>query len=313
MSSVDAAYILSAGRSGSTLLNLLLGSHPAAIAVGELTHLPKNVALDTPCACGERVRACPFWRDVLARHGRKLGVDLAADPYALDLGFVGATRVVDHAAQTRGYKATWKLRHGLAHARLAYGVPLPSLATRRFDRGIDETLRLYATIREASGAQVVVDASKTYLKGIALYGRAAGRMRLIVLTRDGRASFYSRLRDGFDRRRALDAWLHYYERALPLVERQVPSAHVTWVRYEDLATDPAATCARVCAGLELDYSPQMLDFSRRPSHVANGNDMRLQSDKPIRLDTRWQTELSDADRRYFEAAAGALNSRLGYA
>ena len=51
MSNVRVAFICSAGHAGSTLLDLLLGANSAAVSLGEITHLPKNLALNTPCTC----------------------------------------------------------------------------------------------------------------------------------------------------------------------------------------------------------------------------------------------------------------------
>src|SRR5690606_6059257 len=96
---VDTACILSAGHSGSTLLNLMLGGHPEAVAVGEITHLPKNLALNTPCQCGVPVGECGFWQAVL----RRLPIDLSKNPYALETGFINAARVIDHSHATRSY------------------------------------------------------------------------------------------------------------------------------------------------------------------------------------------------------------------
>ena len=50
------------GRSGSTLLELLLAQSADVCAVGEVVHLwERALGADERCGCGERFTACPFW------------------------------------------------------------------------------------------------------------------------------------------------------------------------------------------------------------------------------------------------------------
>ena len=111
-------YICSAGHSGSTLLNLLLGGHPRAFAVGEITQLPKNIALDSVCSCQAHLSACPFWAPALDAYGRELDIDLWNRPYELNLGFIKAGREIDRSHQTRSRMAQRKIVFGLEVARL---------------------------------------------------------------------------------------------------------------------------------------------------------------------------------------------------
>lgn len=63
-------FIASAGHSGSTLLDLLIGNHSQACSAGEMNRLTLH-AHDRVCACGATVTSCPFWnsvRAVISRH-----------------------------------------------------------------------------------------------------------------------------------------------------------------------------------------------------------------------------------------------------
>src|SRR5438552_555935 len=58
-------YVGGAGRSGSTLLGLLLGKLPGFTFHGELRWLWHSVrAHDELCSCREPYPSCPFWREV---------------------------------------------------------------------------------------------------------------------------------------------------------------------------------------------------------------------------------------------------------
>ena len=61
----NIVYILSQGHSGSTLLDMLIGSHSKAFSIGE--RIVKNLGLETnrPCTCGaETLSQCSFWSQV---------------------------------------------------------------------------------------------------------------------------------------------------------------------------------------------------------------------------------------------------------
>jgi hypothetical protein len=310
-SSPDTVFIMSSGHSGSTLLNLLIGAHPDAVAVGEVTHLPKNVALNTICSCGMPVRECGLWAGVIARMSGRLAADLTRDPYVMDLGYIGATHVVDRSVMTSGYRRLWKLRHLIAYAKLRSGLA-PGLDGSRFARAITNTFSLFEEIRAASGTRLVVDASKDYVKGVGLYHHRPESTRIILLTRDGRAVFYSGLKRGQSRSAAIRRWRNYYTRALPLVERRVRPEHVLRLKYEEFAGETEAAIRRTCGFLGMQFDSRMLRLGTKVAHVANGNGMRLRGDRPISPDQAWRTELSSEDHAYFEQHAGALNRRLGY-
>jgi hypothetical protein len=308
---IDTLYILSAGRSGSTLLNLVLGSHSQAVAVSELTQLPDDIRRKRTCSCGERIHECSYWQQVAAQIREQMGIDAWRDPYSLRLGYICDPRRQNLPPVTARYRLAWKIRHGLVYLGES-GLRLPRWTRREFDTGIRNTHRLHDIVRAVSGRPVVVDASKSYLKGLALYLERPRRTRLILLSRDGRASFYSRLRDGYGRNQSLKAWRNYYRHALPLLERRVPREHVIHVKYEDFASDPAGQLERICAFAGLAFEPAMLDLSTRVQHVTSGNDMRMATKVRIRPDTAWRTGLRPADSRFFETWAGATNRRLGY-
>lgn len=303
-------YICASGYSGSTLLDLILGSHPRAFSLGELTHLPKNLSLNSRCSCGAPIRSCRFWSGVLERLGN--GRTLGADPYALNLGYMRASALVDRRRQTRLYLAKRKLLRGLAYAGLSAGSSGNALAWRILGPRIAERQALYAAIRAESGAPMLVDSSKCYLTGIGLYKSEPEAVRVVLLTRDGRGCMYSNLKRAVPVRRAARAWARYYSRAWPLLRTHVAPRHLYHARYERLVEDPQREIAALCQFLGLPFEQRMLDYAEAEHHVANGNDMRFVQGSVIKGDFTWRKAMSPGARAYFEKRAGALNRRLGY-
>lgn len=105
------------------------------------------------------------------------------------------------------------------------------------------------------------------------------------------------------------------------------------IRYEDLVTDTEATVRRVCDFIALDYDPQMLRYHERaeerlkemagamparagrPAREA-GERLRAHrmATKPPSKEriARWREEMDPADRAEFERYAGSLLRELGY-
>lgn len=308
-----AVFICSAGHSGSTLLDLLLGSHPDAVSLGEITHLPKNLALNTPCTCGKPARECGVWSRIVDELGRMPEFrEIHSDPYVLHLGMINASTVVDTRHQTRLRVLQRRFVYALAHAHLRWDIRFPEALLRPLYAGSRNKLLLFDVVSRLLSRGIIVDSSKHYLEAVSLYEQARDRVRVVLLVRDGRAVYYSGLKRGQDRKTALQAWECTYRRALPILRRRIPPEHLIQVRYEDLADSPERELERLCAFIGIDYAQEMLRFVEKERHVLNGNRMRFGSGA-IAADVSWRERLSGSDALYFDSRAGRLNRKLGYA
>lgn len=90
------------------------------------------------------------------------------------------------------------------------------------------------------------------------------------------------------------------------------------VRYENLTADPEAELRKICRFLGEDYSPQMLEFHRknREEKLEPERHMGWKAKTTKAVDTasvgRWRRELSGRDIQLFHAIAGSTIERLGY-
>ena len=97
-------YIAGSSYSGSTLMDLLLGSHPGIESLGEAKKIPAVQAAagaGTPatCTCGDPVSTCAFWRSVLPADGTFRADDPSAnaDLCRRALSFRGRQVVLDNS------------------------------------------------------------------------------------------------------------------------------------------------------------------------------------------------------------------------
>ena len=309
---VQCLYICGAGHSGSTLLDMLLGSHSRVASLGEITNLPMDLATNSTCTCGQTVRDCELWSSVVREFEQRQGLDLEKNPYALNLGpsyaAAGDPRV------TGGfYRLRRRLGAALHYLELRAGLfgsfhwLLPTTY-----KGLENNLLLFDIVGRRLDADFVVDSSKVYMKAVGLSKLAPDRVKILLPIRDGRAVYYSMRKRNYKRTFSLDSWYTHFRRALPLIERHVPAGNVLTVKYEDLATDPERELCRICAFAGIEFEPAMLDMKSKVHHNVNGNNMRFSKSSDIRLDNSWESKLSADERAFFEERAGWLNRKLGY-
>ena len=184
-------YICSAAHSGSTLLDLLLGSHSQIESLGEISFLGQDLAVNNRCTCGSPVRACHVWRAVAERLSVRLDLDIMARPRALPVGYpyvpsgdhAGA---VDWKNEARAHFLCRKLVLGLYYSRLRFGAGFLDPLLRSLETTFTANLLTYEAARHVLNADMVVDSSKFYLKALGVYLRNPQEVRIILLTRDGR-------------------------------------------------------------------------------------------------------------------------------
>jgi hypothetical protein len=167
----DVIYIASHARSGSTLVGSVLGLAEDHVYVGEIREVWRDGLIDNQTfGCGARFRDCPFWQDVF-RHA-----------------FGGFDAPEVRAAADRINRLT-ELPDTLSLLRLAWTFPSGRGTGNAYTRPL---VKLYAAIREASGAAVIVDSSKTMRYGALLAATPGVRLRLVNLIRDPRGIVLSR-------------------------------------------------------------------------------------------------------------------------
>ena len=311
---IKHCFICSAARSGSTLLDMLLGGHPRAVSLGEFSFLGKALALDQDCSCGAPVTRCPAWAAVFERIRQTRDIDLLRDPYALRQWDTRASTLIDKKQQTRLYLLGSKLRSLLCDTRFKFppGHVLRPPLPHRLRRGVENAAYLYDTIAESWDKDLLVDSSKNVHKALAHYESAPASTRIVFLTRDGRGVYFSRRGSGFSREVSMQGWQRYNERALRLLHRRVAPEDLLQLKYEELVEDVPGTLARLCEFLELPFDEAMLDLGSGERHLFNGNDTRFSRERGIQRDERWVSGLRDEELAYFTQHGATLNARLGY-
>ena len=300
---IPLVYVLSNGRSGSTLLDLLLGSHAQAWSVGELQVLPWELEEHRdPCGCGEFLDECDFWKPLVAEREFESGP--APLQYFRDAHGFGQVIRPSHVLDMLAGKPRGK------HAHLA-----PHYAARTADL-LERVLPL-AEERRGGDVRWLVDASKDPYRLLWLAASDRFDLRVVHLTKDPRAFVHSMTKDaggsGLLRVARFTArWLIENALMRSVCERALPAGSVRRVRYEDLAGNPEQTLAGLGEWLGLEGLERSLEsFREVENHAVSGNQMRWGT-ASVRLDESWRERLPAAARRFVWTATAPLRRSFGY-
>jgi sulfotransferase family protein len=302
-------FIAGPSRSGSTMLDLLLGELDGYVATGELRNLWGHGLLDGwLCGCREPVSSCPFWRSVLER----AGLD------RVDPAWVDETQRLHVRVRLRPLARIW-----LFHR---FGIRLP----RRLASYRRLMAELYGGVSAVSGAQVVVDSSKRPANVLLLAARGDLDLFVVHLVRDPRgvANSWLRERDNpanptgkrtqvFHPLVTGARWLAWNGTIHLLVRRWLGHRYML-LRYEEFARDPAGALNRITTMVEgRARSPSgFLDGTRAklgPNHTAVGNRNRFVSGEiTIRCDEAWRERMGTKDKLLATLPSLPLLTAYGY-
>jgi hypothetical protein len=279
---MKVAYVVGLGRSGSTLLDLMLNAHSQVFTVGEVkalwryAHLKKEVRRKprgyltngNRCTCqAESIWECDFW--------------------------AGVNRRLE--------------QHGVTLADL----DVQSQDEERFRR---DNARMFQAVGEESGARVVVDSSKGLSRLLRLMEVPGLEVIPVHMVRDpwGRANSVRK-----DRNKVFSPAIQYSYNALRVFGALSAHPH-PMLQYEDLVADPEGELRPVMAAMGLEFEAGQLEWAGPESHNLAGNRMRRGTDSTLRLDTSWKEELSPVQKAgvgLFSLPGRVLNSakerRLG--
>jgi Sulfotransferase family len=287
-----APFIVGVGRSGTTLLRLMLDAH-RRLAIPPETHLVPAVIESF-----WRLRVTPERVLESMRSGERTGwPDSGLDETTM-LARLAEVKPLNAPDAIRAFYRLYAERHG--KERWGDKTPHYVTALARIGRALPEA-RFIHVIRDGRDVALSTNRRLVELRGSrpVPIERMAKRWRHRILTARGVAQVADR----------------YLE-----------------VRYEDLVLDTAPTLRRVCDFIDLDFDPAMLAYHERAAErlqemnrerergarrTLSGEErmhahaMTTKPPQPGRVEV-WREEMPAVDQREFEAVAGDLLAEFGY-
>jgi hypothetical protein len=304
-------FVAGINRSGTTLLDSILGEPEGMISTGELHYLWRGLVEGWNCGCGEPLRECPMWTAV-----RREAIGDAGPDRWRRLDEIQRSQV-----RSRPIRLV-RLRRRLNADPPRSGEEV-ALADYR------QTLeRVYLAIRNVTGAEVVVDSSKGAHDAAVLAGIEGIPAAVVHLVRDPRAVAHSwtvKLSNpalpGGHLERARPAvtagrWLAWNV-AIESMTKPAFEPLFQTLRYEDLCADPAGSVARVYEMIgRADSEPQVMEDGgiRLSRGHAIAGDPRLAKRGGIRIEasSRWKTEMAGTAMAAVTAITLPMLGRYGY-
>ena len=299
MTETVVVYIAGYGRSGSTLLDLLLGRNDGWLSMGEFRLFLYAARDHWICGCGSEVLSCPIWSSVV--------------PVATGGDVAGA--VADLKASARLRRVPGLMRPYLLGAHRN--------TVDRFVARIGDTYRAAAA---ASGARVLVDSSKDPIYGLLLRRTPGVRLHVIHLVRDSRAVAWSWLRkkprpeiassdEYMPTRSILQTSLEWDLRngLAHVLGRE--AASYTRLTYESMVENPASVAQEIWRLVET--SRDSITSTRFDddfvNHTVGGNPMRFTTKAlEVKPDLEWRASLGSSDRRMVTALTWPLLRHYHY-
>jgi hypothetical protein len=325
---VKVLKITGLGRSGSTILDIVLGNHPQIESVGEVGSLirtgwisreslrgidPKRLRRPL-CTRGKRLdipnidtpaEACPSWSSVRREWVERTDPDSIESYPKLQNDFE--------------LKRRWP--------RLLYEKRRPSAAFRSYAR---LTRTFFESIRAVSGKPIIVDSTMVPVRAFALGMIPGIDLYVVHLVRDSRGVITSH-RKSFEK--GLQAGIMWDHKGHPMwktvVRWIVLNLATEWIciqlgpkrtmrlRYEDFVADPKSALEKIGTLIELDLT-DVADAasSGKPMHAGHnigGNRTKKSGTITLRPNAEeWRTALSPTEQRLSWISMGWLMRRYGY-
>lgn len=253
MDKIRVIFILGTGHCGSTLLDLLLGSHSKMFGVGEIERMEQT----SKCTCGFAPNQCDFWSD-LYREPFLRNLRLFRKPLDFIIGN-------NHYLTRRG-KHSWK--------------PLKDRS-----QFLEDNLHFYRKILHKSGKEVIIDSSKNIDRAELLATDESMDVYLVHIVRDGRAVTWSYMKKYHKALFYAYSWLTYYIK-MALLKKRIRTGYIR-VDYEDLVKEPVFELKRILNNMGYAFEPGMMQFRSNNNHQIGGNDMRFHKSVVIKEDRDW--------------------------
>lgn len=302
---VPVVFIGGFGRSGSTLLERVLGQVPGHVSVGELVHLPQRGLIDDDrCGCGKAFSDCPFWTNV---------GEAAFGGWSHVEGWRSLQLEVDRKRYLPDLVAPWRAIH-----------------RRALELHAERLGRVYQAIAEVSGAKVIVDSSKHVQTAYLLHHVPGISPRVVHLVRDSRGVAYSWTKEVarpetdeselMTRYHPAAAAAQYLAYNLLFHGLGLVSTPEVFLRYESFLADPPGQLRQLLRLLGLPGAASVdLEFlssdcvELEPNHSVAGNPMRYRTGRmDLRRDDEWRAHLPARQRRAVTAITAPLLAKYGY-
>jgi len=295
-------YIGGYGRSGSTMLDRILGSMRGYVSLGEVYYLwERGVLGNAPCGCGSPFAECRFWQMVLSTAFPGCDSELP--------DFILRTRTLLEKRSRLPFLLGWREESKPLRER-----------SRQY---VEAHEAIYRSVADRGQGRVLVDSSKVPLFGLHLRKSPRLKIKFLHLIRDPRGVAYSR------QRKKLQPGWGYMETARPIqvarrwamansimeAGHQGPKSYLR-IRYEDLVENPREILSRITQFCGAGHPEEVLrghhSVAVNRCHQVAGNPNRFEKLIRMEPDLEWKEKMPGKDRLSVSMLTSPWLLRYGY-
>ncbi|HBL12047.1 MAG TPA: hypothetical protein DD379_11675 [Cyanobacteria bacterium UBA11162] len=309
---INLIYIASIGRSGSTLLESMLGAHSQIATCGEIHIWPHEIVQRGVrlCSCGKSILDCPFWIEMKQR----------VNPLHQPQPQIHFFREQHNAGKTLRLKR------------------LRDFNPREVYSPINESIKVYSqnnyqvfqafldVMQEIIGVRFnwLVDASKDPYRLLWLIRSNLFNIKVLHVVKNPFGFVYSvtknLLKDEmtqvhqlfYDTARQSVKWSIENHLISQIAQNHLKPDDYLLINYEQLASKPTQTFQKVCELIGCSFEEEAVNNFRQGSlHTIAGNPMRYEK-KGIVLDEKWKTYLPESSQRIVEIMTWLNRAYYGY-
>jgi hypothetical protein len=271
---IKLIYISSSGRSGSTLLDMLLGKHNQCYTLGEFQMMPIDFKNNTqPCGCSKKVSECELWTKIYNKN-REI----------INNGIISRFREFDGGKVLRWAELL----------EIFFSKPINNKQIELYGKDNYQVLDTVYNQLQDKDIRYFVDASKDSYRLKWLIQSAYFDVKVLHIIKKPEAFVYSMTKDkkGLKRLhmtlRMTLRWIVENSIIYKVAHKYAKKDNYYKVNYEELAGNFDNEINNIFNFLELEMSPNLFnDGFMHKNHAISGNFMRFKSPN-ISLDEKWK-------------------------
>ena len=295
-------YVASIGHSGSTLLDILMGSIKDVFSCGELRYFPwqlyhgriKAASRENQniCTCLKEFPNCPVWGRVAELVSLATHIDMKSDPLDFKICYMRPNYF------TRQLPVVQSRMRNQAYRYLLQDNHVKKLIFKSNRKITENNWLLLDAISKVTGSKVIVDSTKDPLRYLMLAENRA--TKLIVLIRNPYGLAWSYIKRGMDPEETIRIWVKYYTKIQKAIESRTDINKCLIVKYEDLCRDTEKVLSNIAFYLGKDYEG-LKEIDTGNYHLVAGNPMRYYGKINVRVDSEWESKLGANNRKMIKS------------
>ncbi len=249
----EIIYIMGMGRSGTTILDIVISNNPNILSCGEVTHIFRDGFIsNSACACGEQISNCELWRSVASEFSQD------------NLDLIQST--IDKIESHKSFFLSIFNFHNLETESLYK----------------ETNARIFNNLSNKTDITHIIDSSKYAGRALGLSKAFPDKIKIILLTRSPEGLYTSFKKENSTEQRPKSTFqiLLYYFYTLScfkLSELKLKNK-ILKLQYDDFISSPTEALTKIenWANIDLSESKKLLGKNEKLNigHIVTGNRLR---------------------------------------